>query len=168
LIEPVYCIIAVGSGGRHAPLPGCEPFAKIDEGGRVFQSDALIEEPIVELVPDGVASVRITYQETPAIVVPVSENTFLFTPPPPTPRVEAELKRLEPAIVGTRLTMAQRRHIMSQWDKTVNETDPTRIEWLGSAGGLIRALSPPTAESNSATSVGNLDAPLEGRTALKG
>jgi hypothetical protein len=167
-VEPVYCIIAVGGGGN-APVPGCEPFAAIDEGGRVFQSDALVEEPTVGLVPDGVASVRITYRETPAIVVLVSENAFSFTSPSPTPRVEAELKRLEPAIVGTEhLTATQRRRITLQWDKTVNETDPARIEWLGSAGGLVRALSPPTAESNSAISVGNLDAPLEGSTPLKG
>jgi hypothetical protein len=167
-VEPVYCIIAVGGGGN-APVPGCEPFAAIDEGGRVFQSDALIEEPTVGIVPDGVASVRIIYQEIPAITVPVSENAFSFTSPPPTPRIEAELKRLEPAIRGTQhLTATQRRRITLQWDKTVNETDPTRIEWLDSAGGLVRALSPPTAENDSATSVGNLDAPLEGSTPLKG
>ncbi len=167
LIEPVYCIIAVDGGGN-APLPRCEPFAAIDEGRPVFQSDALTKEPTVELVPDGVVSVRIAYRETPAIVVPVSENAFLFRPPPPTPRVEAELKRLEPAIVSTHLTTAQRRRIALQWDKTVDETDPTRIEWLDNAGGLVRALSPPTAGSNSATSVGNLRAPLEASTTLKG
>jgi hypothetical protein len=179
LVEPVDCIIEVG-GSENAPPRGCEPFAAVGEAGRVFKP-ALYEEPIVELVPDGVASVRIAYRETPAIVVAVSENAFLFTPPPPTPRVEAELKRLirlerlerlEPAIVTTHPTTAQRptaqrRRITLQWDKTVEETEPTRIEWLDSAGRLVRALSPPTAESNSATSVGNLDAPLEGSFTLK-
>jgi hypothetical protein len=166
LIEPVDCIIEVGGSGN-APPQGCEPFAAIDEGGRVFQSDDLTREPIVELVPDGVASVQIAYRETPTIVVPVSENAFSFTPPPPTPRVEAELKRLIPRVVATHITKAQRRRNVLQWDKAVNETDPTRIEWLDSAGGLMRTLSPPTAESNSATSVGNLRAPLEANTTVK-
>lgn len=177
LVEPVDCIIEMG-GGENEPPQGCEPFAAIDEGERIFQSDDLYKEPTVELVPDGVASVRIEYRETSAITVPVSENTFLFTPPPPTPRVEAELKRLErlqrmePVIVTTHPTTAQRptaqrRRITLQWDKTVDETEPTRIEWLDSAGRLVRALSPPTAESSSATSVGNLDAPLEGSFTLQ-
>jgi hypothetical protein len=166
LVEPVDCIIEVG-GGENASPPGCEPFAAIDEGGRVFQADALTKEPIVELVPDGVASVRIAYRETPAVVVPVSENAFMFTPPPPTPRVKAELKRLYPGVVATHLSKAQRRRITLQWDKTVDETEPTNIEWLNSSGVLVRALSPPTAESYSATSVGNLDAPLEGSTTVK-
>jgi hypothetical protein len=174
LVEPVDCIIEVG-GSENAPPQGCEPFAAVGEAGRVFQPD-LYKEPIVELAPDGVASVRIDYRETPAIVVAVSENAFLFTPPPPTPRVEAELKRLkrrmEPVIVTTdpataQRPTAQRRRITLQWDKTVDETEPTRIEWLDSAGRLVRALSPPAAESNSATSVGNLDAPLEGSITLK-
>jgi hypothetical protein len=165
LVEPVDCIIEVG-GSENAPPQGCEPFAAIGEAGRVFQPD-LSKETIVELVPDGVASVRIAYRETPAIVIAVSENVFLFTPPPPTSRVKAELKRLEPAIVTTHLTTAQRRRITLQWDKAVDETDPTRIEWLDSAGRLVRTLSPPAAESNSATSVGNLDAPFEGSITLK-
>ncbi len=178
LVEPVDCIIEVGGGSENAPRQGCEPFAAVGEAGRVFQPN-LYKEPIVSLVPDGVASVRIDYRETPAVGVAVSENAFLFTPPPPTPRVEAELKRLERlerqerqepvVIVSTHPTTAQRptaqrRRITLQWDKTVDETEPTRIEWLDSAGRPVRALSPPTAESSSATSVGNLDAPVESST----
>jgi hypothetical protein len=165
-VESVDCIIEMG-GGENAPPQGCEPFAATDEGDRVFQSDALTKEPTVELVPDGVASVRIAYRETPEITVPVSENAFMFTPPLPTPRVAAELKRLEPRIVATRSTTARRRRVTLQWDKAVDETDPTRIEWLDNAGGLIRTINPPTAASSSVTSVGNLDAPLEGSITLK-
>jgi hypothetical protein len=166
LVEPVDCIIETG-GGENAPSQECVPFAAIDGGDRVFQSDALTEEPVVELVPDGVASVRIAYSETPEITVPVSENAFTFTPPLPTPRVAAELKRLEPRIVATRLTAAQRRRVTLQWNKTVDETEPTRIEWLDNADELIRTISPPTIASSSLTSVGNLDAPVEGGFTLK-
>ena len=160
LVEPVDCMIEVG-GSEDALPPGCEPFAAIDEAGRVFQPD-LYKELIVELVPDGVASVRIAYRETPPIVVPVSENAFWFTPPPPTPRVEAELKRLEPEVFATRHSPAQSRRVTSQWDNTVHETEPTKIEWLDNAGELLRTINPPTAASSSVTSVGNLRAPIEG------
>ncbi len=160
LLEPVECIIEVGAGENASP-PGCEPFAAIDEAGRVFQPD-LTRELTVELAPDGVASVRIAYRETPPIVVPVSENAFWFTPPPPTPRVEAELKRLEPSIFATHLTQAQRRRVTLQWDEAVDETEPTKIEWLDNASRPIRTISPPTAASSSVTSVGNLRAPIEG------
>jgi hypothetical protein len=160
LVEPVECIIEVGGSENEPPL-GCEPFAAIDEAGRVFQPH-LYKELMVELVPDGVASVRIAYRETPPIVVSVSENAFWFTPPPATPRVAAELKRLEPEVVATHLTRAQRRRFTLQWDEAVHETEPTKIEWLDNAGGLVRAISPPTAASSSVNSVGNLRAPIEG------
>ncbi|MGH2865274.1 MAG: hypothetical protein ACRDJX_08505 [Solirubrobacteraceae bacterium] len=122
----------------------------------------MYKDVIVELVPDGVASVRIAYRGTPPVVVPVSENAFWFTPPPPAPRVAAELKRLEPDVVATHLSRAQRRRFTLQWEEAVQETEPTKIEWLDNAGGLARTISPPTAASSSLTSVGNLRAPIEG------
>src|ERR1700683_3738747 len=142
LVEPVDCIIEVG-GSQNVPPRGCEPFAAIGEAGRVFQPD-LYKEPIIELVPDCVASVRISYREMPTIIVAVGENAFLFTPPPLTPRVEAKLKRmirLERTIVTRHPTTAQRRRNTLQWDKTVDETEPTRIEWLDSTGRMVRSLS---------------------------
>jgi hypothetical protein len=124
LVEPVDCIIEMG-GSENAPPLGCEPFAAVDEAGRVFEPD-LYKALIVELVPDGVASVRIAYRETTPIVVPVSENAFWFTPPPPTPRVAAELKRLEPEVFATHLTRAQRRRFTLQWDEAVQEPSQRR------------------------------------------
>jgi hypothetical protein len=160
LVEPVDCIIEVGGSENEPPL-GCEPFDAIDEAGRVFEPD-LYKELIVELVPDGVASVRIAYRETPPIDVPVSENAVWFTPPPPAPRVKAELKRLEPSIFARHLTRVQRRRFTMQWDAAVRETEPTTIEWLDNTGELVRTINPPTAASSSVTSVGNLRAPIEG------
>jgi hypothetical protein len=152
LVEPVDCIIETGNG-EDSPSGGCETFAAIDEGGRVFRSDALTKEPIVELVPDGVVSVRVNYREIAPITLPVSENAFMFTPPPPTPHIVAELKRLNPAIV------AKSRQLISRWNKTVEETGPTRLEWLDGAGRVIRAIRRPDARTSS---VGNLRAPIGG------
>lgn len=74
LVEPVDCIIEVG-GSKNAPPQGCEPFAAVGEADRVFQPD-LHKEPIVELVPDGVASVRIAYRETPTLLPPLAISTL--------------------------------------------------------------------------------------------
>jgi hypothetical protein len=168
-VEPVYCIIE-SDGNGNAPVPGCEPFAQADESFRAFHvSDFLGGEPTMELVPDGVASVRITYRDRAPIVVRVKEDAFLLTPPPaPHDRLDAYLRGLLPRLLGQHVTKAQQLTATNEWNKAFTGTYPTRVEWLDGAGGLVRALNPPTAESNSTTSVGNLDAPLEASTTLKG
>src|SRR5271155_2398717 len=168
-VEPVYCIIEVGGNGN-APVPGCEPFAQADESFRAFHvSDFLGREPTVELVPDGVASVRITYRDRIPIVVRVKEDAFLLTPPPaPHDRLDAYLRGLMSRVAGEHVTKTQQLTATKKWNKAFGGTYPIRIEWLDSGGGLVRALNPPTAESNSATSVGNLRAPLEASTTLTG
>jgi hypothetical protein len=161
LVEPVDCIIEVGHGEMEGS-GACEPFAAIDEGGRVFLSESVNREPIVELVPNGVASARITYREAPAITVSASNNAFMFTPPPLRPRVAAELKRLGAAIAGPHITMAERDRFTVQWDKVAHATSPTRLEWLDRAGRVVRAITAPAAGSASHTSVGGLRAPIGG------
>lgn len=160
-VEPVYCIIEAGGKGQ-APVPGCEPFAQVNESHRAFRvSDFLGGKPTIELVPDGVAAVRITYRATAPITAHVSENAFLFTPPPtPNTPLDTELKQLLHRL-GKHIGKAERRRITIEYNNAFTGTYPTRIEWLDSGGGVVRALSPPTAESISATSVGNLLAPIE-------
>jgi hypothetical protein len=163
LTEPVYCIIEVG-GSREAPVPGCEPFAQVAESFQAFHVSDFLGEPTIELVPDGIASVRIVYPSHVQVVASVSENAFLLTPPPtPRSRLDVYLRRLARKIgEGDRLPKAERERITRQYNKAYTGTYPTRIEWLDSAGGLVRAISPPTAESDSATSVGDLRAPIGG------
>jgi hypothetical protein len=167
-VEPVYCIIEAGENGQ-APVPGCEPFAQVYGSYRAFQaSDFLSKESAVELVPDGVAAVRITYQATAPIIAHVSENAFLLTPPPtPNTLLDAELRRLIHEQRGQHISSTVRRRITIEYNNALTGTYPTRIEWLDSTGKLVRALSSPTAESNSATSVGDLRAPIEGSFTLK-
>ena len=167
-VEPVYCIIEAGAT-RQAPVPGCEPFAQVNESYRAFQvSDFLGGEPTIELVPDGVASVRITYQATAPIIAHVSENAFLLTPPPtPNTPLDTELKQLRHRQRGKHISGAERRRITIEYNNAFTGTYPTSIEWLDSTGGLVRALSPPTAESIAATSVGGLLAPTEGSFTLE-
>jgi hypothetical protein len=169
LIEPVYCIIEMVGNGN-ASVPGCEPFAQVNESFRAFHvSDFLGGEPTIELVPDGVASVRIAYRATAPIVAHVSENAFVLIPPPtPHTQLDTRLRGLLHRLFDKHLTRAQQLRITIEYDRAYRGTYPIGIEWLNSTGGLMRALSLPTAESSSATSVGNLRAPLEGRTTLKG
>jgi hypothetical protein len=157
--EALDCIIEIGDAEDASPA-GCEPFAASYEADRVFEP-GLYKAPIVELAPDGVASVRIAYRETPPIVVRVSENAFWFTPPPPVPRVAAELGKLEPQVLAGH-SGAGYRHLTLQWDKAVRETEPTKIEWLDRAGGLVHTISHPYAAGRSPTSVGDLRAPIQG------
>lgn len=180
LTEPVYCIVGIGRDGT-LPL-GCEPFAAVDEGVEIFGSGASFGQPIVVLVPDGVASVRISYRARAPIVVPVADNVLVFAPPPPSARVMADQRRLAALkTVGgycsrgssytglrcnfTHLTKAQqlqRKRAVAEYDRAVTASDPTRIEWLDRAGGLVRTLDPPTAQRIAATTVGDLRAEIGG------
>jgi hypothetical protein len=167
-VEPVYCIIESG-GNENAPVSGCEPFAQVAGNVRAFSVSDFLGEPTIELVPDGVASVRITYRSTAPVIAQVSENAFLLIPPPtPNSHLDIELRRLMHRLFAKHLTKTQRLRITTEYNKAYLGTYPTRIEWLDSAGEPVRTLSPPTAESESATSVGDLRAPLEASASLEG
>jgi hypothetical protein len=160
-IEPVYCIIEIG-GDKNASPHGCEPFAAIDEGGGLFQPGSPNGKPILELVPDGAATVRIVYRVHHPIVVRARENTLLFTPPPLAYRVNTDLKKLEHKLVDAHVSQAQRRHTTLLWDKTLAEGAATKIEWLDKAGRTVRTIGAPLSLNKSPTSVGNLLAPIGG------
>lgn len=155
MTEPVYCMVGMRDR-RAASAPGCEPFAAIDESGAVFGSVPTIREPIVELVPDGVAAVRISYLRTPPKLVPVHDNAFTFRPPPPTPELEAELE-----LLSTGLSEAAQRHLEVHYERMLAEAEPTKVEWLDAAGKTIRAIPAPPPGA-SPTSAGNLSAPIGG------
>jgi hypothetical protein len=160
-METVYCLVEVRT--EPSPAIGCEPFAAIDQSARVFDASDFIRQPIVEVVPDGVSSVRIAYRSRAPIVILVRENAFWFMPPESPPSsVEAELKGLLHKLLVRHLTTTQRRVLTTRWNKLLPKTDPTKIEWLNSAGGLIRTIKAPTPAGHAATSVGDVRAPIEG------
>ena len=163
VVEPVYCILAVGGGAR-APLPGCESFAEVGESSRAFHvSDFLGGEPTLELIPDGVSLVRVSYRDAAPMVVPVKENAFLLTPPPaPRDRLDAYLRGLLPRIAGEHVTKAQRVAATAEWNAAFPGTYPARVEWLDGVRRVVRTISAPTAKSAAAISVGDLRAPVEG------
>ncbi|MGH2904656.1 MAG: hypothetical protein ACRDK7_13895 [Solirubrobacteraceae bacterium] len=159
MTEPVYCIIQIDDSGD-SPVPGCETFAQVDESFRAFHVSDFLGQPAIELVPDGVASVRIVYPGHVQIVVSVSENAFLLTPPPaPNSHLDAELRGLLQRLSAKHLAKAQHEKITRQYNRAYTGTYPTRIESLDGAGRPIRAIHPPAAEIDSTTSVGDLRAP---------
>lgn len=161
LIEPVYCIIAIGSDKEVLPA-GCEPFAAIDEGGGLFMPGTLSGTPVVELVPDGVAAVRIAYRVHRPVVVPVRGNTLVFTPPPIAARVHTDLKRLERQLTEGQSSKAQRRRTTLLWNGTLAESAATKAEWLDESRRTTRTISAPLSPSKLPTSLGNLLAPVGG------
>lgn len=177
-VEPVYCLIAPAGTGD-APT-GCSPFAAVDEQVEIFLSGAS-RTPILKLVPDGVTSVRISYRARAPIVVPVSDNALLFTPPPPGRRVTAARDRLSrlPAdssfcvhsdrggwrCSGPHLTKAQRlrrKRALTAYRRAVAASGPTKIDWLDAAGGAMRTIATPTARQVAATWVDVPRAPIGG------
>jgi hypothetical protein len=160
--EPVYCIVAIGheSAGNQ-----CEPFAEIEQSPRVF-TPSLSEAPIVELIPDGIASVRITYLGGSSVLAPVAENEYSFTMPA---TIRDTAKQRFTKVFGRlkhakHKTKAQKRRALEQLiaalHKTLVEAEPRKVEWLGGAGELLHSSTPP---KSSAAIVGvNLPAAIGG------
>jgi hypothetical protein len=161
-VEPVFCIVQVGSAGTRPS--GCEPFAQVAASFRAFHaSDFLGRVPTIEMVPDGVAWVRITYRDASPLTVPVIENAFVFVPPPtPRDRLDAYLRSLLPKLSGEHVTNAERLAATKAWNRVFSDTYPSRIEWLDSDRRVLRSISPPTEKSTAATSLGDLRAPVRG------
>jgi hypothetical protein len=159
--DPVACFIEVGES-RAAPGPGCEPFVQVDEQLRAFGVSDFVGTPAIEMAPDGVASVRVSYRDVAPFSVPVSENAFYLIPPPaPHDSVSARMRSLLPGLSSS--NTSRRDRSTAEWNRTFVYTLPTKIEWLDQGGAVVRVVTPPTRASVAATSLGQLLAPIEGR-----
>jgi hypothetical protein len=182
-VEPVACVLVMGGeagspggrkagspGGRNANLAGCTPFAQIESGAAAFGVSDFHGEPAIGLVPDGVATLRLTYSGIAPILVRVRENVFALAPPKaPANRLDEELTRLESRLSDAHLTQAQLSKLTVRHDRLYLGTYPLKVEWLDRAGKPIRTISRSQAEaSEAATSVGNLRAPAEASRAIGG
>jgi hypothetical protein len=143
--EPVYCIVGIGHG---SPANECEPFAQVEQSPRVF-APTISEEPIVELIPDGVSSVRITYATGSPLVAGVNENEYSFaTPEAVRARGEKHLKKVLRHLKHAKhATKAQQRRVLERFlaafEKTLVEAEPRKVEWLGAGGAVLRTITPP-------------------------
>jgi hypothetical protein len=143
--SPAYCIVKVGRPGAEAG--GCEPFDTLTSGSRAF-AGSLFASPLVELAPDGITAVRINYLKALPITVPTSENVYAFEAP------QTVVRRLKHIFQGI-LRPAQGRHLSKKqrhqqqrrferaFERLLREAVPTKIEWLGPGGVLVRLISRP-------------------------
>lgn len=156
VLELVYCVIEVPE--KNGSSLECEPFATVAQSVSVFNASDFLRTPVVALVPDGVAELRVTYRELPAVRVPVTENAVVFEPPVAPRVIHGELIRLRMKLFQGRASAA----ITVEWNRALRKTYPSRIEWLNSDGSVIRTISPPTPSSVASTSIGDVRAPIGG------
>jgi hypothetical protein len=158
--EPIFCIGEISGDEKVVPI-SCEPFAAIAHGVAIFESNGVMHKPLVQLAPNGVKAIRIDYREAPPTVARVTDNTFSFTPSPPSVGVGTELALLAPKLSSN--NGRQRLEATRLWDAAVDKTRPIKVEWIGDDGKLLRALEPPSDRTVEAIAVGNLRAPVEGQ-----
>ena len=139
---PVYCLGTVG--GQTSPFGDaiCRGFDAIDSGATLVET-ALSLSAVGDLVPDGVATVRLTYRDGVVVTAPVSDNFLTFTPP------QAPVKR---ALARThqivRLLNKNYDHprrvtaLLKQLAAVSNRVAPNKIEWLDASGHVVRSIKP--------------------------
>jgi hypothetical protein len=151
--EPVYCIVDVGHEGAGSE---CGWFAQIEESPLLFAPSLSNEEPIVELVPDGVASVRATYRIGAPVVAKTAENVYTLVASRAVLRRERRLaqeiaSRTEHEEHEDHHSRAEQRRLseaaLKAIEKVAAEATPVKLEWLGSAGEVVRSIAPPSAAS---------------------
>lgn len=161
--ELVYCIAELARqadtqrGGYE--VGNCHPFADIESGAGLIASD-MSRSRVVDIVPDGVATVRLVYRDGSVIDAPVGANTFSFTPPQaPIRRARAVIHRLfvhalVPLATG-HLTPRQRRHMRRRLRalqkliaRTLGSLPPRQVQWLDANGGVLRSIAPHLPDSS--------------------
>jgi hypothetical protein len=154
--EPIYCVGDIGSQTGGGPTFGsqCRTIADIDRGTGLEQTQA-VHGPRVGIVPDGVARVRIAYQEGTTIEAAVSENAFVFAPPHrEADRLIAFLRHPPKELRELRhhphhhLSARERRHyrelFFREFTRKLRRVQPKQILWLNAAGQVVRTITPGT------------------------
>jgi hypothetical protein len=148
--EPVYCIAGIGPNVSTLSRVGCQTLAEIETGADLAEP-SFSSSFQIDLVPDGVATVRLVYRGGTVVTAPVSENAFTFTPPrEPIARVRAALKRLERAFENERthrhkhVTKRQRttRAVVKVLNHLLSGLPPKQVQWLNAGGHVLRSFKP--------------------------
>ncbi|HEV3320572.1 MAG TPA: hypothetical protein VG147_00090 [Solirubrobacteraceae bacterium] len=162
--EPVYCVAGIDADVHQFPYVSCQTLGEIETGGALaepYTSSSLV----VDLVPDGVATVRVVYRGGIVITAPVSENVFSFTPPPePIEHAKAAFKRLERTFeLGgkhKRLTKRQRQRraqaVIKLLDRALSQTLPKQVQWLDAGGHVLRSFTPHRDRNDIIVSTGSI------------
>lgn len=144
--EPRYCVVATAAS---AELGGeaCTPFGEVGSSTPLFSLFGA-EAPTALLVPDGVATVRVVGPGTKTVTVAVSENAYVYMPPPGLEKEEGALfKKLVKKPKGKHLSKAQKRRLLKKvieaFETIVARTRPSRVEWVGPTGAVLKTIKRP-------------------------
>ena len=146
--QPVYCIAGIGLTVRSLAGVNCQTLAEIETGG-VLAEPYFSSSFQVDLVPDGVATVRLAYRGGDVINAPVSENAFMFTPPRgPIEHAKAEFKRLRRVFENERMHRhgTKRQHsvdkVLKALTHVISQLPPKQVQWLDASGHVLRSFTP--------------------------
>jgi hypothetical protein len=142
----LFCIDDVGPKRPEYGGGQCLPFAAVQSGANLIAS-AMSHSDVIELVPDGVATVRLLYHGGNVVAVPVSGNEFTFTPPQrPIKEAELDFRQIRPLPSGRHPNARQRARAFRRYIRllvqTTRELSPETVQWLGASGQLIRSFRP--------------------------
>jgi hypothetical protein len=140
--QPVYCIDALGLARPTYPQGRCAAFADVQTGASLIATAQSTTE-VIELAPDGVATVRLRYRNGDVVTAPVTGNVFHFTPPRgPIKKVKALQRKFEREIQKTgihgRALQALAKRLVAARVRLV----PKTVEWLAGDGQQMRVLHP--------------------------
>jgi len=143
-VEPVYCIEDVGPRRPRYAGATCQPFSAI-QTGETLAATAASRTDVVELAPDGVATVRLSYRGGEAINAAVTSNSYSFTPPQRP--IKAALLAVRKLVakarhVSQRQRIAQERSFLKRVERIAASLIPQTVQWLDAAGTTIRSFAP--------------------------
>lgn len=142
---PVFCLVQITGS---ASVFSCQLFVSIDAGATASllgPADASKITAVGGLVPDGVSAVQIGYPVNPSVTTPATNNFFMGEAPPPPPallKLSAKILSAAKRKHHGKLTAADLRRLERIGSQIYTDTTPSRLQWLGASGQVVRSLTP--------------------------
>lgn len=142
---PVFCLVQITFG---ASAFSCQLFASIDAGATTSllgPPGASTTSAVGGLVPDGVSAVQIGYPVNPTVTTPATNNFFIGGAPPEPPallKLSAKILAVAKRKHHGKLTAADLRRLERIGSQIDTDTTPSRLQWLGASGQVLRSLTP--------------------------
>jgi hypothetical protein len=150
-VEPAYCIGVVEGLQESNEGVTCQRYSTVYSGAGLAEETLFVlagskKQTRVELAPDGVASVRLRYPGAAPLTATVSENAYVFSPPPP------DFESFKKAV--KKLEAKKRAHPKTKKSETREGLEGLelferfarrhvpKVEWLGAEGQLIKSFTP--------------------------
>ncbi len=140
--QPVYCIDELGPKRPRYPEGRCSAFADVQTGASLIATAQSTTE-VIEVAPDGVATVRLRYRNGDVITAPVAGNVFDFTPPQrPIKKLEALRRRFGREIRKGRVHGRALEPLARRLETARARLVPQTVEWFAGDGQQVRVLHP--------------------------